>query len=65
MKILKEAYYIPNRKVIAYTIGYAVAIPLAYVSPIISGVIFIAIAIAIMWLIPYKNIEKALTQEKQ
>jgi len=49
-------------KGIVSTLGYTLSIPLAYVSPIISGIIFFAIAF--MWLIPDKNIEKALKQEK-
>ena len=43
--------------------GYVTAIHLAYISPVISGVIFIAIAI--IWLIRDKNIKNALTQGKE
>ncbi|MFZ4547799.1 MAG: hypothetical protein ACOYN4_10205, partial [Bacteroidales bacterium] len=59
---LREAFVILNKKGITSTIGYFISIPLAYVSPIISAVLFIVISI--MWLIPDKNIEKALKGEK-
>jgi uncharacterized membrane protein len=42
------------------TLAYAIAIPLAYVNPLISCGIFILVAI--MWLIPDKRIEKALKE---
>lgn len=38
--------------------AYAVAIPLAYVTPVISGIIFVVIAI--LWIIPDKDIERAI-----
>lgn len=55
---LKEAFKNLNKKGIVSTIGYASSIPLAYYNPIISGAIFLAVAL--MWIIPDKNIEKAL-----
>jgi uncharacterized membrane protein len=42
------------------TLAYAIAIPLAYVNPLISCGIFVLVAI--MWLIPDKRIEKALKE---
>lgn len=57
---LKTAFVNMKRKGIASTIGYAAAIPLAYISPVISGVIFALISI--VWLIPDKEIEKALSE---
>jgi len=45
-------------KAIVSLIGYSISIPLAYVNPYISGTIFFAIAV--LWLIPDKNIEKAI-----
>lgn len=43
---------------------YAVAIPLSlYVNPIISAIIFVAVAI--LWIIPSKHIEQALEEDHQ
>jgi uncharacterized membrane protein len=42
------------------TLAYIIAIPLAYVNPLISCGIFVLVAI--MWLIPDKRIEKALKE---
>ena len=58
---LKEAFVILNKKGIFSTIGYFISIPLALVNTAISGIIFIIITI--MWLIPDKNIERALKGE--
>jgi len=60
---LRNAFSILNKKGLVSTVGYAVAIPLAYVNPIFSGIIFFVIAF--IWFIPDKNIEKALTQAKE
>jgi len=60
---LRDALANLNKKGIASTIGYFISIPLAYVSPVIPAVLFITVSI--MWLIPDKNIEKALKQEKK
>ena len=62
IEALREAFVILNKKGIASTIGYFISIPLAYVSPIISASMYVIISI--MWLIPDKNIEKALKGEK-
>lgn len=43
------------------TLAYVVAIPLAYINPLISCGIFVLVAI--MWLIPDKRIEIALKEE--
>ncbi|MEO5642478.1 MAG: TMEM175 family protein [Bacteroidia bacterium] len=59
---LKKAFVNLKKKGIVSAIGYASAIPLAYVNPVISGILFFAVAI--LWIIPDKNIEKALSQEK-
>lgn len=58
---LKEAFQVVTKKGILSVIGYSSGIALAYVNPIISGILFFAIAI--MWLVPDKNIEKALRKE--
>jgi uncharacterized membrane protein len=58
---LREAFVILNRKGIASTIGYFISVPLAFVSPLGSAIIFIIISV--IWLIPDKNIEKALKGE--
>ncbi|MEI6061884.1 MAG: TMEM175 family protein [Bacteroidota bacterium] len=62
IEALREAFIILNRKGIASTIGYFASVPLAYVNPMISAIIFTFISV--MWLIPDKNIEKALKGEK-
>jgi len=59
---LKKAFSILHKKAMISTVGYSSAIPLAYINPVFSGIIFFAIAF--MWFIPDKNIEKALRQEK-
>jgi len=59
---LRNAFAILSKKGLISTVGYAASIPLAYINPVISGIIFFAVAF--MWVIPDKNIEKALTQEK-
>ncbi len=58
---LKKAFQVVTKKGILSIVGYSSAIALAYVNPIISGILFFAIAI--MWLVPDKNIEKALKKE--
>jgi uncharacterized membrane protein len=62
LQALKEAFVLLNRKGITSTIGYFISIPLAYVHPLISAVIFSVISV--IWLIPDKNIERALKGEK-
>ncbi len=47
-----------SKKGIISAVSYAVSIPLAYINPLISGVIFVLIAV--FWVIPDKDIEKAL-----
>ncbi|MFZ4582843.1 MAG: TMEM175 family protein [Paludibacter sp.] len=59
---LKEAFKMSSRKGMISLVMYILAIPLAYVHPYISYGIFIVSSI--MWLIPDKNIEKALKAEK-
>jgi uncharacterized membrane protein len=60
---LKKAFNHLDKKGLASTISYIVALPLAYVSPIISGALFSAVAI--MWLIPDRKVEKALTAKQE
>ena len=50
-----------KRKGIISLSGYSLAIPFAFVYAAISGALFLLIAI--MWLIPDKNIEKALNEK--
>ncbi len=57
---LKTALNSLDKKGIASTIAYVCALPLAYISTIASGAIYVAIAI--VWLIPDKNIERALME---
>ena len=59
---LQNALKIQNKKGIASMVIYASSLPLAYVDPIISGVLFFIVSV--MWLIPDRNIENALKEEK-
>lgn len=61
IEALKRTFVTANKKGIASALGYLASIPLAYVHPAISGIIFVTISI--MWLVPDKNIEKALKEE--
>jgi len=47
-----------NLKGILSVVSYTLAIPMAYVQPVISGALFVLVSF--MWIIPDKNIEKAL-----
>jgi uncharacterized membrane protein len=58
---IKKALTKVKKKGILSVVGYTAAIPLAYVSPVISGALFIAVAI--IWFVPDKSIERALTNE--
>ena len=62
IEALKEALSMQNRKGIISTAIYVVAIPLAFVNPVISGIMFFIVSV--MWIIPDRNIEKALKGEK-
>lgn len=55
---LKSAFQRHAKKRIVSQIAYAAAIPLAYVHPMISGIIFLLIAI--LWIVPAKEIEEAI-----
>jgi uncharacterized membrane protein len=55
---LKSAFQRHAKKGIVSQIAYAAAIPLAYVHPMISGIIFLLIAI--LWIVPAKEIEEAI-----
>ncbi len=55
---LKSAFQKHAKKGIVSQIAYAAAIPLAYVHPMISGIIFLLIAI--LWIVPAKEIEEAI-----
>jgi len=59
---IKKAFSTQNKKGIVSSTGYLLSIPLSYISPYISGAIFIINSI--IWLMPDKNIEKALSEEK-
>ena len=61
LALLKIALKNQNKKAIVSIIGYSLAIVFAYINPVISGILFFAISI--MWIIPDKNIEKALKKE--
>ncbi len=63
LESLKRAFVNLNKKGMASTLGYLISIPLAYVNPILSGVIFVLISI--LWLIPDKSIERALKGENK
>ena len=59
---LKKAFLTLNKKGVVSQAGYLASVPLAYIHPAISGVLYLILAV--VWLIPDKNIEKAL-REKQ
>ncbi len=59
---LKKAFLTLNKKGIVSQAGYLASVPLAYVHPAISGAIYLILAV--IWLIPDKNIERALRSEK-
>ena len=56
------AYKVVSRKSIISVVGYALAMGLAFINPIISAVMFALIAIT--WLIPDKHIEKAMQESE-
>ena len=58
---LRRAFVLLNKKGVISTIGYFISIPLAFVHPAISGLIYLITSI--MWLIPDRNIERALKAE--
>jgi len=55
---LHESLEKQSRKGVTSLIIYTLAIPAAFLSPIVSGSMFILVAL--VWLIPDRNIEKAL-----
>lgn len=59
--VVKQALQGVSRKGICSIIGYSAAIPLAYLSPVISGIVFVLVAV--IWIIPDKRIERALLNE--
>lgn len=59
---MTAAFKSVNRKSSLSSVGYLVGIPLAYVNPIISQIIFASIAV--VWLIPDKHIERAIEEHK-
>ena len=61
LQALKDAFVLLNRKGITSTIGYFISVPLAFVHPLISAVIFGIISV--IWLIPDRNLERALNSE--
>ncbi len=58
---LEEAFGAVKRKGYISVICYTAAIGLAFVNTFVSGFLFVAVAI--MWIVPDKNIEKALKNE--
>ena len=62
LEALRKAFVIVNRKGISSTILYALSVPLAFVNPYLSGIIFIIVSV--IWLIPDKNIERALNEQE-
>jgi len=58
---LVEAFAGLRTKGIISTSCYALSIPLAFVSTTVSGLLFLAVAI--LWLVPDRKIEKALKDE--
>ncbi|MFT4154020.1 TMEM175 family protein [Parafilimonas sp.] len=60
---LKEIMQAQRKKGIISFVIYIAAIPLAYINTIISGCLFIAVAI--MWIIPDRKIERITTTESK
>ena len=60
---LQKALHKSKIKGVFSQIAYVVSIPLAYVMPLLSCLIFIGVAIA--WIIPDKGIERALSQTEE
>jgi uncharacterized membrane protein len=60
---LKNAFVNLNKKGIVSIIVYSAAILFAYISPVVSGILYFAVAA--MWIVPDKNLEKALTESKK
>ena len=60
---LKKAFVNLNKKGLVSSVSYALSIPLAYINPVFSGIIFFGVAA--MWLVPDKSLEKALLQGKK
>lgn len=50
VEALKEAFVMQNKKGDVSAIGYLISVPLAFVHPLISGILFVIVAI--IWLIP-------------
>jgi len=59
---LKRAFINLEKKGMVSVVGYLLSLPLAYVNPVYSGAIFIAISI--LWLVPDRSIERALRAEQ-
>lgn len=61
LETLKNAIQNLNKKSCISLIGYLLAILFAYIIPIVSHIIFFAVAI--IWIMPDRNIEQALKEE--
>jgi uncharacterized membrane protein len=59
--LMSEAMRKQSRKGMISQVSYMAAVPLAYVNPLISAAIFVIIAV--LWIIPDKNIERAFYQK--
>lgn len=58
---MKTAIIKQKRKGVISVFIYLASIPAVYIHPILSGILFLAVTI--MWLIPDRNIEKAMSEE--
>jgi uncharacterized membrane protein len=58
---MKEALKKQGRKEMVSTGLYLLSVPFAFINPIISGALFVTVAV--LWLIPDKNIEQAYSAE--
>jgi uncharacterized membrane protein len=63
LESLQKAFINLNKKGVISTIGYIASIPLAYINPLLSEFLFLAIAI--VWLVPEKTIENALKEKEK
>ena len=58
---MKEAMDKQSRKGLISLAGYTLAFAMAFIQPVVSEILFVAVAI--MWLVPDKNIERAYSGE--
>jgi uncharacterized membrane protein len=58
---MKKAFVNLNKKGIVSIITYTVAIVFAYITPVVSGILFFAVTA--LWIVPDKNLERVLMKK--